>query len=250
MFNCILLDVSWTAYEELDAARTKHRRNFRFRRYDEATRILIVTIPIDPHEALHENIYHSYMREVAGMNLEDSWHSKGAATRQSIINTTPGGRKRKEGDSSGGPYPERLGRNKWPTLVIEAGSDETLAELRNDMNWWFRHSDHQVKTVILGKLERQAGTIKIEKWTEEDQGHPNLRSRPSLVPQLRHTIDVALLVAGGGNNINVISAPLTLEFNLLFLRGPRQAEHDVVITDADIRRMALRAFAEAGVIPT
>lgn len=250
LFNCLLLGVSWTAYEELDAARTRHGRNFRFSRYDEATRILIVKIAGVPHEALHANLYESYMDEIKSMNLRDSWDTRASGRHLSALNTIPGGRKGKEGDSSGGPDPERVGPGKWPTLVIEAGDSETLAGLRDDMDWWFRHSNHQVKIVILVKLERREGTITIEKWTEQDQGHPNLRSRPSLVPQLRHTINVALLVDGGAYNINVTSAPLILEFDLLFLRASYQGEHNVAIPDAEVRRMASKAFRWAGMIPT
>ena len=243
--------MSWTDYEELDAARTRHGRGFRFRQYDESSQILIVTIPGGPYETLHGGLYFHCMAQIIRMDLDDHWATTGAKRHQSDINTTLGGRKGKEGDSSGGPDPERVGPGKWPTLVIEAGVSERYAVLKSDMDWWFRHSDHQVKIVILMDLDSRARIIKIEKWTEEHQGHPNLRSRPSLVPQIRQTIDIALRVDRGGNNtIDVISTPLILEFDLLFLRAPRQGEHDVVITLEKIRHMATRVFRETGMIPT
>ncbi|RYP49384.1 hypothetical protein DL768_004890 [Monosporascus sp. mg162] len=72
-----------------------------------------------------------------------------------------------EGDSSGGPYPERYGVGQWPTLVIEAGYSQSLAGLHADMRWWFSTSNHDVKIVILAKLDRRQHEIILERWEEE-----------------------------------------------------------------------------------
>ncbi|KAK3935211.1 hypothetical protein QBC46DRAFT_272236, partial [Diplogelasinospora grovesii] len=53
-----------------------------------------------------------------------------------------------------------------PTLVIEAGNSQTLEQLRVDMRWWFGPSNHQVKIVLLAKLDRNQGQIVLEKWVE------------------------------------------------------------------------------------
>jgi hypothetical protein len=73
-----------------------------------------------------------------------------------------------EGDSTGGPNPEHGGiTDMWPTLVIETGDSETLGELHNDMRWWFRTSNHDVKIVLLAKFDLGQHRILLEKWEEE-----------------------------------------------------------------------------------
>jgi len=58
-----------------------------------------------------------------------------------------------KGHSCGGPNLGREGKDAWPTLVIEAGSSESLGALRDDMRWWFSVSDHQVNIVLLVKFD-------------------------------------------------------------------------------------------------
>lgn len=74
----------------------------------------------------------------------------------------PGG-DRGEGDSTGGPHPQRAAINAWPTLVIEAGDSESLGELHNDMRWWFSASNHDVKIVLLAKFEHNRREIILQK---------------------------------------------------------------------------------------
>ena len=64
----------------------------------------------------------------------------------------------------------------WPTLVIAAGHSEPLDELHNDMRWWFRTSNHDVKIVILAKFDDQQQYILLEKW-EEESSHLQYKER-------------------------------------------------------------------------
>lgn len=72
------------------------------------------------------------------------------------------GRDSGEGDSTGGPEPERYNKGAWPILIIEAGDSESLGELYNDMRWWFSASDHQVKIVLLAKFDHTRPVIILE----------------------------------------------------------------------------------------
>ncbi|KAH8662427.1 hypothetical protein BX600DRAFT_437821 [Xylariales sp. PMI_506] len=94
-----------------------------------------------------------------------------------------------EGDSTGGPQPERRMKGAWPTLVIEAGDFEPLSELNNDMRWWFSASDHQVKIVLLAKFEHTHREIILEKWEEE----PQTRQGATMTRQATAISSVALL---------------------------------------------------------
>ncbi|KAK4137406.1 hypothetical protein BT67DRAFT_364898, partial [Trichocladium antarcticum] len=42
-----------------------------------------------------------------------------------------------------------------------------LDELCNNMWWWFRASNHDVKTTILAKFDDQHNRLSLETWEEE-----------------------------------------------------------------------------------
>jgi hypothetical protein len=95
------------------------------------------------------------------MGLSENWGTI-AATCYPLSDGRGRDRKGKKGDSAGGPSPERDYNNAWPTLVFEA---ESLDELYNDMECWFRESNYQVKIVVLAKFD--SSIIWLEKWEEE-----------------------------------------------------------------------------------
>lgn len=152
-----------------------------------------------------------------------------------------------EGDSSGGPYPERAGKNVWPTLVIEAGDSESLEELRADIRWWFSTSDHQVKMVLLAKCHRAGGQIILEKWEEDESQQQQgaiTRSRtaavsqPTLNPVKRQTVTITRDTTANPASYNVSSGALVLGFKVLFLREPGPTEGDFVVSVQDLERYA------------
>lgn len=49
-----------------------------------------------------------------------------------------------EGDSSGGPSPERRGCGAFPIIMVEAGYSQSWQYLRQKAQWWFRISNHDI----------------------------------------------------------------------------------------------------------
>ncbi|KAB5577662.1 hypothetical protein GE09DRAFT_1260386 [Coniochaeta sp. 2T2.1] len=96
--------VSPDDFTEIERERQKRRRKFRFRRYDIESQILTIAIPTALHESLHGELYTSYIYQLVRRGRGMSWKSK-RATWYSVQG--PSGRKGKEGDSVGGPRPER-----------------------------------------------------------------------------------------------------------------------------------------------
>lgn len=142
--------------------RDSRRRKFRLRRYNANRGTLIITIPTAIHEQLHSRLYDTAFKfQLMQMGLFFQWDDK-ASTRYQSRDEFGRDKDGGEGDSTGGPIPARDGRNQWPTLVIEAGVSQL--ELRNDMNWWFAASNHDVKIVVLVKLQQSRQQILIEKW--------------------------------------------------------------------------------------
>jgi hypothetical protein len=174
--------------------------------------------------------------EITRMRLDRNWLPIGATK----FRAQQGGDGSAEGDSSGGPLPERRDRGSWPTLVIEAGYTQSVESLRSRMHWWFETSDHEVKIVLLAKFAEGGGRrIILEKWIETPTAAAQCegmvtRSAPQL-EQTRHQLITISRNHGTPISYTVISdVPLRLEFHLLFLRQPDPQEGDVVIDAAGL----------------
>ncbi|KAK0656020.1 hypothetical protein B0T16DRAFT_319382 [Cercophora newfieldiana] len=244
-----ITNVSPDQFTEIERVREKRHRKFRFRRYNANSQILIITIPTDLHEALHLGLYMRYRDQLVRNGTEESWKDIGTATfRQQGHPGGNGG----EGDSTGGPWPEREGAGNWPTLVIESGHSETLTELHKDMQWWFQASNHEVKIVILAKFDDQQHHILLEKW-EEAISSPQgaiMRSRAAamsqqngvLNPVIRQSITITRDETTNPVSYNVTRGPLVLGFRLLFLRNPQ--ERDFVLSIQDLQLYARKVWGE------
>ena len=178
------------------------------------------------------------------MGLDDVWYSMGTTTYRTQGHPNRDGG---EGDSSGGPI-ERQGP-LWPTLVIEAGYSQTLVGLRRDMRWWFSASNHQVKIVLLAKLDSNHGQIIIEKWQEVPsgprQGATTTRAAARLATTLEPRRSQLITISRGSNTAHSVSrGPLRLEFALLFLRAPGQGEGDIVLP-VDVLQLLAEIAREA-----
>ncbi len=199
-------------------------------------------------EALHLGIYRRYDHQL-GPTAIKIWESIGSTTYREQGH--PGG-DGGEGDSAGGPIPERETKDSWPTLVVEAGVSEPLGELHRDMQWWFSASDHQVKIVLLAKCERTRREIILEKWEEEPrarQGATTTRQAAALPttallqPTLRQSITITENAATDPTSYNVTRGALVLSFRLLFLRDPSPQEGDVVIDIPELEDYAKDVWA-------
>jgi hypothetical protein len=183
------------------------------------------------------------------MNLAGYWISKGAATYRAREGH-PGG-DGGEGDSVGGPIPDRLKREKWPTLVIEAGHSESLPQLRADMRWWFSTSNHDVKIVILAKFNHGQRLILLEKWEEERaarEGAAATRWSAAIEPVLQQAITITYDNTGDPENTasyTVNGGALVLEFRLLFLRDPGPGEGDAVLSIPELQSYAVKVWAQS-----
>ncbi|KAK1752435.1 hypothetical protein QBC47DRAFT_388479 [Echria macrotheca] len=220
--------VSLDRFTNIERTREKQRRKFRFRYYDSKSQILIITIPTGLHEQLHKVLYNEYLGQIHDMGLKKSWID--------IASTTlppPQGHSRrrgKEGDSTGGPLPERITKCVWPTLVIVPGYSESLRQLHMDMHRWFDISNHEVKIVLLAKFD--GTTILLEKWEEETQ---------PLEPVLRQSIAITRNTTTNPISYNVTGA-LVLSFRLLFLRDPGPGEGDFVFGVPELENYAERVW--------
>ncbi|KAK0717053.1 hypothetical protein B0T26DRAFT_708277, partial [Lasiosphaeria miniovina] len=215
----------------------KRYRKFRFRRYNANSQILIITILTDLHEALHLELYMQYRDQLVRNGTEQSWKNIGSATFRAEQGH-PGGDSG-EGDSTGGPRPERIGAGNWPTLVIEPGHSETLPELHKDMRWWFQASNHEVKIVILVKFDDRQHHILLEKWEEEIS-----TLQGAITRMKRQSITITRDETTNPVSYNVTRGALALGFRLLFLRDPGPQEGDFVLSIQNLQLYAENVWAE------
>ena len=109
------------------------------------------------------------------------------------------------------------------------------------MRWWFCASNHEVKIVVLAKLDRGNGCILLEKWEEEEEGLQGRQAEPVCRQHIAITRDentnpVSYNVTSGG--------ALVLGFRLLFLRDPSPLEGDIVIDVQDLREYAEQVWSQ------
>ncbi len=183
------------------------------------------------------------------MGLRKSW----APIHATTLSSNHPDRSSREGDSAGGPHPDRTSETGWPTLVIEAGVSQSLQGLQTTIRWWFHASSHEVKIVLLLKIDRQRQQIILEKWTEGADiprpGATTTRSATTISPIRRQEIIInispAAAAAAPGDAIRadpesytVTRGALSLEFELLFLRRPNTGEGDIIITEEMLRDLA------------
>ncbi|KAK3373768.1 hypothetical protein B0T24DRAFT_274139 [Lasiosphaeria ovina] len=243
-------NVSPNQFTEIEREQEKRRRKFRFRRYDSNSQILIITIPTDIYEALHLGIYMRYYTQLARNGTEESWKDIGTTIFRQQGH--PGGGS-SQGDSTGGPWPERGRAGNWPTLVIESGYSETLPELQKDMRWWFQASNHQVKIVILAKFDDQQHHILLEKWEEEISSPQGaiIQSRAAAIsqngvlnPVKQQSITITRDETTNPVSYNVTRGALVLGFRLLFLRDPGPQEGDFVLSIQSLQLYAEKVWAQ------
>ncbi|KAK3353226.1 hypothetical protein B0T25DRAFT_205830 [Lasiosphaeria hispida] len=236
-------NVSLNRFTEIESTRENQRRKFRFRYYDSNSRILIITITTGLHEQLHKPLYNEYVGQVRDMGLSKSWKDIASA---GLSAQGYSGRRGKEGDSTGGPKPERATKGAWPTLVIEAGVSETLGELHLDMQRWFSMSNHEVNIVLLAKFDDTK--ILLEKWEEEMPVRPGAtttrRSLQHPEPVLRQSITITQNTTTNPISYNVTRGALLLSFRLLFLRDPGPGEGDFVIGVQELEEYAENVWVE------
>ncbi|KAK0619819.1 hypothetical protein B0T14DRAFT_519949 [Immersiella caudata] len=233
-----------TNFTKIERAREKQGRKFRFRDYDSNSQILIITITTDLHEELHKRLYDELIGQIRDMGLKNGWRNIGSAKR--LTQQGHSGRSGKEGDSTGGPDPQRAAKGAWPTLVIEAGFSQSLGSLRLAIQRWFSLSNHEVKVVLLAKFN--GTTILLEKWEEEIQVRPGAtttrHSFQHLTPVLRQSITITQNTTTNPISYNVTRGALVLSFRLLFLRDPGHGEGDFVFSLQELEEYAKKVWAQ------
>ncbi len=118
------------------------------------------------------------------------------------------------------------------------------------MRWWFDASNHQVKIVILAKLDQRRDRIILQRWEEElpiaRPGATATRASTtaSLEPKLQQEIIITRDTTTNPATYHVVSNVLVLKFELLFLRTPGPGEGDIMLSISDLQGYAERVWED------
>ena len=149
--------------------------------------------------------------------------------------TVEGDERSKQGDNAWGPIRAPRGHNRdWPTVVLEVAVSENQPKLQSDVRFWLRDGRGKVKIVFTLRVDRENPRIIIEKWVLMNE-------------RVHHEAQVTISQNKNGH-VHVANAPLTIEFESLFLRNadvPR--EQDIEFSEADLVEMADTIWTAQGI---
>ncbi|CAK7212919.1 hypothetical protein SCUCBS95973_001623 [Sporothrix curviconia] len=251
--------VSAKAFQAIAAERDRRGRRLRLM-FLPSTGCAIITIPTAPHERAHVTLYVQVARAVEDMVPVGEWEAFGATTMPMSGMSAAG---QGEGDSGGGPRIRGDGSEvPWPTIVIEAGTTQTLSSLRVKARWWFEASAYKVKVMVLVKVIRATHVLHIEKWTAAAATTPRrgaTTTRASHMAQAVPTMEQLVIVRWAGalplpqvrrldrtfSDFQVEGAPLVLHFHELMDRAPvaGTSEQDVLISERDLQVVARQVWS-------
>lgn len=210
--------------------------------YYPSLQVLIIRLrPGGPHEAIRGRFSSliAYTCWSMGQNI-DSLRGIGAKKHTALNGY------QKEADECYKPQLRPNSRD-WPTLVVEVGYAETLAQLRRNVDWWIENSNGQVQIIVIVKLTTTTTTKRmyIEVW----HSIPNPQNPLTAIKAepAQHIIDItAPLTAALANPAvyTVAGAPLILDFQRVFLRAPVAPEADFSFGAADFQGLAAVAWSE------
>ena len=249
---------NFRAIEERRDYKGCHYRFF----YEHQTALLLITIPISPHEVMHSWLASSVDIKADAMGLRAQLIPTNSTTYRS---TSSGVLEISlEGDSSRSLNP-RTTPNRWPVLIIEAGYSQTIQQLRMRARAWFLSSNFEVKIVVLAKMLVSERRIVLEKWkgiqvgdrtgiqAGDRTGSPRTRSEHRRTPQCVHIIEISHPDAGeephsvSPESYRVTRGALRLDFEELFLRSPvGEDEADIIITEEELQLYASVVWDVAG----
>ncbi|KAJ5673333.1 hypothetical protein N7507_002460 [Penicillium longicatenatum] len=133
----------------------------------------------------------------------------------------------KEADWGWGPAAGQPGHTGKPTVSLEVAVSESQAKLERDVRWWLSPTKGRANLTVTINVNRRAPSLTIDIWQWVDI-------------HIQRTQQVTIAKVDG--QVFVTGDPLTIPFDLLFLRQPTagSAESDVIL-----HQQALVPFADS-----
>lgn len=182
--------------------------------------LLLIKMMTKEHGAAIGAFHTALILALAPMGLETALQPYSSAT-------VKGDERSKQGDNAWGPIRAPHGHDRgWPTVVLEvAFSEPSRSKLQSDVLFWLGDGRGKVKVVITLTIDRKSPQISIEKWVLKDGRE--------------HCQEQVNISRNSKGQVHVTGAPLTIEFESLFLRaieGPKK--QDIQFPEAVLAKLA------------
>ena len=143
----------------------------------------------------------------------------------------------KEGDQSFGPG-TRLGRNAWPSVMIEIGYSGGEDFFHLDAQWWLINSGDKIRFVILASITMNPLELRIECWRMLEPNHREIGQTPARVPTCVQDFNIN---AAGVVKSTMGCTELRIPYDCIF--DERHGDpSDVVISLAELAHFVRRRF--------
>lgn len=173
-----------------------------------------------------------FLEAVEPTELKRSLKEIGSATHFASLGA-------KEPDQAWRPHQLPFNRSRdWPSAVVEVAYSEIESKLASSVRFWMGASGGDVKVVLTLRINRQQPEIRIEKWVSSSSSSNNNR----------HRLDQSVTISKADSNHIILSnAPLTIDFEDLFLRPasiPR--ERDIELDAEKLQYLATEIWDDQG----
>lgn len=212
---------------KIDASRASIGKHARMTYYADIDLLIVKLMPSAKHEAAHRSLSEDFVNKIRVMGVSGTRLYPLGAARFEGHNSS------KEADSAYKPLPTRSGESDWPTIVFESGLSESFRNLRTAARWWLTESGGQVKIAVLISIRPALSALCIEKWELGLAERRTTLAVASNVPQVPICVQAITI-----DRDTVTGAPLTLEFEKLFLRPSVLPESTLVFTAQDLTAWA------------
>jgi len=190
-------------------------------------------IPGSEHAKISSSLYIAIAHKIAGL---PGHHNESFETFGATLLQVPGVRS-KQGDQSLGPG-TRLGRDAWPSVMIEVGYSGGEDFLHLDAHWWLTNSPDQIRFVILVIITMSPLALRIECWRMVESGRRETRQTLSRVPTCIQDFNID---QAGVVKSTLGSTELRIPYYCVFDEHHDEAT-DVVFSLEELRHFAQRRF--------
>jgi len=111
----------------------------------------------------HNIVAHDLYLEIVYKITSIAGHDRHSVSPVGATRFLVPGVRSKEGDQGLQPI-TRVGRDCWPSLIIEVGCSEAQELLHLDAEWWLLNSESRTRLVIIATISRNPFRLRIECW--------------------------------------------------------------------------------------
>ncbi|KAJ5988247.1 hypothetical protein N7481_003457 [Penicillium waksmanii] len=189
--------------------------------YNFISHVIVLKMITPMHEAVHRafsEIFGTWYRGQEGRLMPQGGAGIEGFTRK------------KSPDSSWNTTVLTPGRNrKWPTIIVEAGWTESMGKLKEDVLFWLRDSEQQVKVALTMNITRR-GSITIQQWSSIQTAH-KASVKPTQTMRITRNREVT-------SSQHKISGSLHIKFEDCYLRSKRNNESDFTLSSEDMSEIS------------